>query len=309
MPKLVVAAVIGLSTILLAPAQQGRGEEPLTISVSVDAVVLNVTVTDRKGRHVSGLAAGDFRIYEDNRPQTITLFAAEDGSASIGLVIDRSGSMLDKRADVVAAALAFVGASNPDDEMFVVTFNEHVSLGLPPSIPFTSEIAEMRGALLRTLPTGLTALYDAVTVGLEHVNGGTRDRKALVVLSDGGDNASAAGLDEVLESAARSNATIYTVGMYDETDRDRNPRALRRIAEASGGRAYFPQSLSNLQPVWRAIASAIRSQYTIGYVSTSPAHDGRFRHIRVTARPADGGNLRVTTRHGYRAAGPEPVAK
>jgi Ca-activated chloride channel family protein len=301
--SLILFTVISLSGITLVPArlsmQQGLGGGQYTIAVDVDLVVFNMTVTDGKGRHVSGLRRGDFHIYEENRLQDITLFYPEDVPASVGLIIDNSSSMRNKRADVAKAALAFAGASNSEDEMFVVNFNENVYLSLPPAIRFTNDLDLMRLALLRTAPAGLTALYDALALGIEHLKTGTRGRKALIVLSDGGDNASSRGLDDVLQMAQRSSATIYTIGIYDETDRDRNPRVLRKIAGSSGGRAYFPDSLNDLEHVWREIAGAIRSQYTIGYHSSNTNRDGMFRKVRITASRNGGRGLGVTTRDGY----------
>jgi VWFA-related protein len=296
--SLILAALIGLSTGSLATAQQVRGEGQFTIAVDVDLVVFNVTVTDGKGRHISGLKPGDFHIYEENRLQDIKLFKAEDVSASVGLIIDNSGSMRERRADVAKAALEFVSASNPEDEVFVVNFNERVYFGLPPSIPFTNDLDRLRDAL-RTAPAGLTALYDALAAGLEHLKAGTRDRKALVVLSDGGDNASHRSLDDVLQIAKRSSATIYTIGIYDDSDPDRNPGVLRKIAALSGGHAYFPNSPNDLEQVWRDIAGGIRSQYTIGYHSSNPNRDGMFRRVKITASRNGGRGLRVTTRDGY----------
>ena len=281
--------------------EQGRDEGQYTIAVDVDLVVFNVAVTDGKGRDVSGLKAGDFHVYEENRLEDIKLFQAEDIPASVGLIIDSSGSMTNKRDDVTKAALAFANASNSDDELFVVKFNEKVYLGLPPSIPFTNDLNQVRSALLRTAPAGFTALYDAVAVGIEHLKTGTRDRKALVVLSDGGDNASHYQLDDVLPMARRSSATIYTIGIYDDTDLDRNPSVLRKIAQVSGGHAYFPDSLDDLERVWQDIAGGIRHQYTIGYHSSNPNRDGIFRKVKITASRAGGRGLRVTTRPGYLA--------
>jgi VWFA-related protein len=283
--------------------QQGRDEGQYTIAVDVDLVVFNVTVTDRGGRHVPGLKLSDFRVYEEGRLQNIRLLRAEDVPASVGLIIDNSGSMRGKRAEVANDAFAFVGASNPEDETFVVNFNEKVYMGLPDSTRFTNDQDQLRSALLRTAPGGLTALYDALATGLEHLKTGTRERKALVVLSDGGDNASRRDLDDVLEIAQRSNATIYTIGIYDDSDADRNPRVLRKIAQLSGGRAYFPDSLNDLGQVWRDIAGGIRSQYTIGYFSSNLNRDGMFRKVKITASRNGGRGLRVTTRDGYFAPG------
>jgi VWFA-related protein len=281
--------------------EQGRGQGQNTIKVDVDLAVFNVAVMDTKGRSVSGLKLSDFQVTEDNRPQDISLFSPEDTPASVGLIIDNSGSMLPKSPDVTKAALAFAGASNPEDEMFVIKFNEKVFLGLPPSVPFTNDMSQIRSALLQNTPNGLTALYDALAVGIEHLKTGTRDRKALVVLSDGGDNASHHVLDDVLQIARGSSATIYTIGIYDESDLDRNPRVLRKIADLTGGRAYFPDSLKDLEQVWRDIAGGIRSQYTIGYHSSNTSHDGKFRKVKITATRPGGKDLRVITRDGYLA--------
>ena len=308
MRSLTLVAVISLLAGPPVLARQGPGEGQLTIAVGVDLVVFNVTVNDGRGRHVPGLKQGDFRISEDNRVQDVTFFSADDVPATVGLIIDNSGSMFDKRAEVARAALAFVGASHVDDELFVVNFNEKVYLGLPPSIPFTSNVEQLRWALLAA-PMGLTALYDALAVGIEHLNMGTRERKALVVLSDGGDNASQRRLDEVLHIARRSSATIYTIGIYDDHDLDRNPRVLRRVAGLSGGRAYFPRALTDLDQLWRDIADGIRSQYTIGYHSSNPTRDGTFRKVKITASRNRGRGLRVTTRDGYFAPVSRSIAR
>jgi Ca-activated chloride channel family protein len=308
-----VLSLIRISLISLVaasvPVQQDRDGAPFTIAVDVDLVVFNVTVTDSRGRQVSGLKAADFQVYEEGRVQNIKLFRAEDFPATVGLIIDNSGSMREKRPDVTKAALAFVSASNPADEMFVMDFNENVYFGLPPSIPFTNDVNVIRSALLQRPPSGLTALYDALAAGIEHLKSGTRDRKALVVLSDGGDNASHRKLEDVLQIAQRSNATIYTIGIYDETDADRNPGVLKRLARQSGGRAYFPESLNHLEHVWREVAGGIRSQYTIGYSSTNPRRDGSFRRVKIAANRDGGRSLRVTSRDGYVAPAETAVPK
>jgi len=278
------------------------GKQGSSIKVDVDLVVLHTTVIDDRQRFADGLKPENFRVFEDKVEQKLSVFKREDVPVSMGLVIDNSGSMRDKHADVTLAALEFAGASNPQDEMFVVNFNEKVYFGLPSSIRFTNDVDQVRSALFPRPPEGLTALYDALAVGLEHLKTGTRDRKALVVLSDGGDNASRRRLDDVLQIAQQSSATIYTIGIYDDSDLDKNPRVLRKIAEASGGRAYFPGSLKDLGQVWRDIAGGIRSQYTIGYRSSDSNRDGTFRKVKITAGRNGGNGLRVTTRPGYVAA-------
>ena len=294
-----LCAVTGPALTTLLPWQQGRDEGEFTIAVDAEFVIFNVTVTDNKGRHVAGLRASDFQVREENHLQDIKLFTAEDGPASIGLIIDNSGSMREKHAEVAQAALAFAMVSNREDEMFVVTFNERVSFGLPPSIPFTSDAEQIHSALVRTPPTGMTALYDALAAGIEHLKTGIRDQKALVVLSDGGDNASHRRLNDVLQIARQSSATIYTIGIYDDADMDRNPRVLRKIAETTGGQSYFPASLGALDRVWRDIAQGIRNQYVIGYHSSNPVHDGKFRKVSIVAKSGNRRDLRVTSRDGY----------
>ena len=309
MRPLILSGVIFLSTALVSfpaePVRQARDGGPYRIAVDVDLVVFNVTVTDGRGRHVPGLRASEFVVYEEEHPQNITFFSAEDGPATVGLIIDNSGSMRAKRTDVVNAALVFAGASRPDDEMFVVSFNENVYLGLQPPIQFTNELSEIRSALLRTTPDGLTALYDGLAAGIAHLNTGTRDRKVLVLISDGGDNASRLRLNDVVELAQRTRATIYAIGIYDEGDPDRNPGVLRRIAELSGGRAYFPAALSELNRIWREIAGEIRNQYTIGYHSSNTNRDGKHRKVKITAS-RNARSFRVISRDGYFAPASEP---
>jgi len=280
------------------PVQQDRDGSDFSISVNVGFALFNVTVTDSKSRHVSGLKASDFRVLENGRPQEIQLFSAENVPATIGIVMDNSGSMRSKRTDAQRAALAFVGASNPADELFLVAFNEKVRMGLPEQLHFTSDFGQVQFALMQMMPAGRTALYDATAFALEHLRTGTRDRKALVVLSDGGDNASRRKLDDLLDISRRSSATVYTIGIYDENDPDRNPRVLRKIAESSGGRAYFPKSLANLDEVWQDIANEIRSQYTIGYVPGKNTGGASYRSVKIIATQS-GKSLNVTTREGY----------
>jgi VWFA-related protein len=270
----------------------------LTIAAGVDLVVFNVTVSDEQGRYVFGLQPGDFLVREEGQPQEIRLFNAEDTPASVGIILDNSGSMLDKRREVARAAIAFADAAGPGDELFVVNFNENVYFGLPLPILFTNDVRQLRAALL-TAPPGLTALYDGVAAGLAHLESAARARQALVVLSDGGDNASQRSLEDLLQIVHGSSATIFTIGLYDETNRDRNPGVLRRLSRESGGRAYFPDSLDDLEDVWIDIAGGIRSQYTIGYHSTNRSRDGAFRRVTIAAIRSGKPGLRVTTRDGY----------
>lgn len=276
--------------------------------MNVGLVVLPVTVTNRRGDFVPGLQAQNFQVYEAGRPQPITLFEPEDVPVTVGLVVDNSGSMGPKRPGVVAASLAFVASSNPGDQMFVVTFNQRVSLGLPKSIPFTSDAGLLQNALAKKPPSGNTALYDGIAAGLEHLKSGTGERRALVVVSDGGDNASHLRLQDLLKVAESSNAVIYTIGILDQTYSDENPKVLKQLAKATGGEAYFPQSASEVSSIAEQIAREIRRQYTIGYVPASLAAGGPYRAIRVTARAAGEGKLNVRTRAGYLISPDIPTA-
>jgi VWFA-related protein len=217
--------------------------------------------------------------------------------------------MLNKRADVVTAALAFVGASHPDDEMFIVDFNHQAWLALPESIPFTGEAAPLRTALLATTADGKTALYDGLELALNHLKDGTRQRKALVLLSDGADNASSITLDKILRIAEQSSATIYCIGIYDPYQKDRNPGVLKQLAKLTGGEAYFPQRVSDLREVWPRIAGSIRGQYTIGYLPSNTARDGAYRKVKITAIDKRGKSLDVRTRTGYFAGSPASDSK
>jgi VWFA-related protein len=276
-----------------------NGADEYKISVNVGLVVLPVTVTDRKGAFVPDLHPQDFRVYDAGRLQQITFFEPEDVPVTVGLVVDNSGSMAPKLPAVVAASLAFVRSSNSRDQMFVVNFNQRVSLGLPKSVPFTSDLLQLRGALSKNPAFGNTALYDAIAAALEHLKAGTRDKKALIVVTDGGDNASRMKFHNLLKMAEGSNAIIYTIGILDQSYSDENPKVLRQLAKVTGGRAYFPESVSEVLNVSEQICEDLRQQYTIGYIPTNRAADGKYRTIRVTAQTAAKGKMYVRTRTGY----------
>jgi Ca-activated chloride channel family protein len=269
------------------------------IRVDVDLVVLPATVQDRHGQRVSDLQQANFAVYEDRVAQRIRLFQHEDIPVTVGLVVDHSGSMRAKLAEVTAGAKAFVRSSNTDDQMFVVNFNKTVTLGLPDSIGFTTNAEELERAIWRAQAAGETALYDAIVIALARLQAGSRDKKVLVVISDGADNASRHNLAQVLDMAAGSSAIIYTVGLFTPDDQDANPSVLRRLAQATGGEAFFPRELSDVVTICERIARDIRSQYTIGYVSSNVKQDGVHRAVRVAAQAPDRGKLSVRTRPGY----------
>jgi len=305
LPALLSIVLVGYAGYQAPPASQDRDSGSFRISVDVALVVLHATVTDRQGGFVSDLGEQDFEVYEDGVPQQIRLFRNEDVPVTVGLAVDHSTSMQPKLAEVTAAARTFVRSSNREDEMFVVNFNDTVSLGLPGTIRFTDSTAELENAITRVRTEGRTALYDAVARALEGLQAGNRDKKVLIVVSDGGDNASARNLDVVMKMAGQSSAVIYTIGVFDENDPDRNPGVLRRLAQATGGEAFFPDQLSEVVTICERIARDIRHQYTIGYVPIKPARDGAYRAIRVLARAKGRHGLSVRTRTGYIAgAGP-----
>ncbi len=226
MNRLVSRGIVWLALVATAAGQQvlsPANDQPAHISVDVDLVVLQATVTDRHGQLVTDLTENNFQVYEDGVLQQIRLFRHEDVPVAVGLVVDHSGSMQRKLAEVSAAARIFVHSSNPADQMFVVNFNEKVTFGLPSAIQFSHDATELESAILTAPAGGKTALYDAIAEALEQLKASTLDKKVLIVISDGGDNASTHTLNQVLNLPDQSNAIIYTIGIYDEDDPDRNP--------------------------------------------------------------------------------------
>lgn len=272
--------------------------QPYQISVSLNLVALQATVRDRKGGFAADLSQQDFQVYEDGVRQNISLFRHEDVPVTVGLVVDHSGSMRLKLPEVIVAAGKFVQSSNPQDQMFVVNFNEKVSLGLPATVPFSNRADELDAAVGEEPAVGETALYDAISVALNRLQSGASEKKVLIVISDGGDNASRLSLPAVLKMAGESNAVVYTIGIFDNDDPDKNPGVLRRLANATGGEAFFPREFTEVVAICARIASDIRHQYTIGYVSGNAARPAGYRTIRVVAR-STGKVLDVRTRTNY----------
>jgi VWFA-related protein len=268
-----------------------------TIHTTSRLVLLDVSVKDSSGGFVSGLKKDDFKVYENGKPETITQFADADVPVTVGIVVDESGSMRPKRSEVITAALVFNEASNPMDEMFVINFNERPRRGLPDNILFTDQVQQLRQALWQGTPEGRTALYDAVDMALNQLEFGRRDKKTLIVISDGGDNHSQHTQQQVMQKVLTSLATIYTVGIYDEDDPEKNEGVLKKLSQVSGGVFYHPTSLEQIVPVCRQIAKDIRTRYTIGYI---PSTEGKAeRHIKVEASSAEHKKLIVRTRTSY----------
>jgi Ca-activated chloride channel homolog len=278
------------------------------IKSQVSLVVLHVSVLNDRSVFVPGLVEENFRVLEDKVEQKLSVFKQEDVPVSFGLVVDNSGSMRDKRPQVNAAALTFVKTSNPQDEGFVVNFNDDYYLDTEHD--FTSDLTEMRTALERIDARGSTALYDAVIGSLDHLKKGTRDKKVLLVVTDGEDNASRHSLENVVEQAQRSNALIYAVGVFSDDDIKHNHRAMKKargalsdLANATGGLAFFPETAGDTEAICTQIAHDIRNQYTLAYYPTNEAHDGTFRTVQVQVTPPrNAGKLTVRTRTGYYAS-------
>jgi Ca-activated chloride channel homolog len=280
----------------LAAAQSAR--EPYTISDNVDLVLLDVSVKNPHGGFVSGLEKSNFKVFEDGHARTITHFASVDTPVTVGLVMDDSGSMRNKRPEVVMAGLAFAKSSNPQDEFFVVNFNNSVVRGLPPHVPFTDDLQILRAGLYYGEPVGQTALYDAIAYALKHLDQGHRDKRTLIVVSDGGDNVSQLSLSQLMAQVVASRATIYTVGLFDQENPELNPGVLRKLAGVSGGEYFQPASLDQVLPVFEKISKDIRNRYTVGYIPDETGDQRAVRWVKVSAQEA-GRKLSVKTRTNY----------
>jgi Ca-activated chloride channel family protein len=296
-PVRVVFQVMLLPCALLAHAQ-----EPPRFSSSTDLVVLHVSVTDKKGRVVDGLTRQSFSVLENRQPQPIAFFGSDELPVTAGLILDNSISMFGVLDRLVAAASAFAEASDPRDEIFALAFNERVRAALPPGMPFTNDAVVLRDALSSVAsPRGRTALFDAIRSALDYAARGHHTRKALVVISDGGDNASTVTFADALALTQASNAVIYAVVLTDPASRDAKPEVMKRLAAGTGGQVFTPRSVRDLSDVLRRIATTIRQTYTVGYVPTAPL-DGTFRRLQVVVKAPDGRTLVVRTREGYLAA-------
>jgi Ca-activated chloride channel homolog len=277
------------------PAASGQPK----ISVKTELVVLPVGVTDAKGDFVSGLTLPDFRVYQDGRLQELTWFRQEDTPVTVGLIVDHSRSMGPKLPEVAAAVSAFAQSSNPQDEMFVVDFNDDVSVELLHGMPFTNNPRELGKAVSAVTARGRTALYDAVAEGILHLQLGSWDKKALIIVSDGEDNASRQTFPQILELAQRSQVMIYAVGLVDPDEEETHPNALRRLSKDTGGIAFFPMSLGSVADISKEIARDLREQYTLGFVPDKTDTKDSFRQIKVKVASRGHASLRVRTRPGY----------
>ncbi|MGA7589042.1 MAG: VWA domain-containing protein [Candidatus Sulfotelmatobacter sp.] len=279
-----------------APPDNGT----FVIRTDVDEVLLHATVVDDKQRIVTDLGRSAFSVFEDGKPQTIISFHHEDIPVAMGIVIDNSGSMREKRAKVNAAALNLVRSSNPQDEVFVVNFNDEYYLDQD----FTNDLLKLKEALEKIDARGGTALYEAVVASADHLKRDARlERKVLFVVTDGEDNASRETLEQAVKQLQEENGpSVYAIGILgDEEHPKRAKRALEIIAQRTGGIAFFPKTLDEVDEISRQVAHDIRNQYTIGYKPTNPKGTGGFRTIRVEAKAKGHGKMLVRTKSGYYA--------
>lgn len=294
---------LGAACLIASGVLLGQDSNP-TFKGTADLVVLHVNVQDARGGWIGGLGKSAFGVFENSRPQEVTFFATEDSPVTVGVLIDNSISMRTNRDLVVAAAKEFARVSHAEDELFAIAFNEFVAPVLPAHEPFTQDSVVFGRALDASISArGKTAFFDAMTMGLSYAAKGSHQRKVLVVISDGGDNASSGTFDEVLHAARAANVVIYGVGLVDPLDPDAKPERLRTLAQITGGELFMPKSQKDIAPMLTRIAADIRHTYTVGYVPATPP-DGKFRNLRVVVTPPAGRRVVVRTRAGYTADAP-----
>ena len=300
-PVLLLAVLTCIEGPRAAAPPEGTPQTPVFKAES-NLVVLHVNVFDRRSDAVPDLPRSAFLVVEDDEPQTITFFSNADVPVAVGLVIDNSSSMIARHGTVVSGTAAFADSSHPEDQVFTIIFNEHIRLGLPPTVKFTTNRTLVRSTLTRFPAGGMTALHDAVIAGLEHLQEASHQKRVLIVLSDGKDNASRHGKDDMLQRAIRSDALIYTVSTARLGSAESDAKLLRQLAESSGGVAFFPRTEAQLVRAFTDIATNVRRGYSLGYTPTNTTHDGRYRRVNVLVRvPGRSNNLRVSARDGYLA--------
>lgn len=296
-----LAALVALGATPPAVAQSSVCEPGVTFCIETERVVLHVSVVDRQDRFVTDLRQDEFSVVEDTRQQRLTFFAQEDVPVSIGLVIDNSGSMREMRQHVNRAALEFVRESNPQDEVFVVNFNDEAYLDQD----FTSNLDRLQDALQRIDTRGGTALYDATSIALDHlVEEGNKEynKRALLIITDGEDTSSRMDLELLVRKLQSTDVTIYGIGLLAEEERRaarRAERHLRSLTRPTGGPAYFPMDLQEVEPLVRRIAADIRNQYILEYIRPQDKPAG-YRRLEIELK-GRGRNHKVRHRPGYYA--------
>ncbi len=297
----------GSSSAPIAPSgiqNAGSDNGVFVFKKEVDEVVLHATVIDNKQHIVTDLNKDNFNVFEDGRPQAITSFRHEDIPVAMCIVVDNSGSMREKREKVNAAALNLVRASNPSDEVCVVNFNDEYYLDQD----FTSNINKLKEGLEKIESRGGTALYDAVVASANHLKEDAKlEKKVIFVVTDGDDNESTETLEQAVRRLQTENGpAVYAIGILEGEDHARHAkRALQIMCERTGGIAFLPKTLDEVDAISRAVAHDIRSQYTIGYKPTTPRSQGGYRQVKVDAHTGKHDKLTVRTKSGY-YAGAEP---
>jgi Ca-activated chloride channel homolog len=293
---------------LQEPSEQ-QEQQGYKIGVHVDLVLTYTTVLDKTGRFVRGLKQENFKAFEDGVQQTIASFSQEDVPISMGILLDLSGSMRGKIDQVNKAALAFIKASNPQDQVFLVGFNDDVEL----LQDYTSDIDEITDALENTVVTGATAIYDAIYLGVQKAHTGIKPKKAIIVITDGEDNGSFYTLDEMVAKVQESDVQVFSIGFLNDIPKkslfggwsksvpEKARDSLIKIAEETGGKAYFPDKLTDIHSIVSEIATELRSQYSIGYFSANSTRDGSFRRVKIEVNGAKAEGNQVRYRRGYYA--------
>jgi len=285
--------------VLISSLLGAQEESVYKLDVNVDLTEVHVSVTDEKDRPVGNLKEENFRVFEDQTQQKLSLFRHEDIPVSLGLVIDNSRSMEPRKQRLDAAAVSFVRKSNPEDETFIVHFDDTARLDQD----FTNSISLLEETLAGVTPYGQTAIYDALFVALDHMKYARNPKKAVLLMTDGVDNSSKHTLDEAVETTRRSRVAVYTVGLLSNSGGQKAEDSLVRIAEASGGRAFFPLTVEEARANMERVARDLREQYTLGYIPSNPSRNGGWRSVRVDIIPPPGTprttKLHANYRHGY----------
>jgi Ca-activated chloride channel homolog len=296
------------------PKTKGKG---LKIEVNVDLVMMYTSVFDKNGHFMGGLKENNFKLYEDGVDQKIDRFSQEDAPLSMGILLDLSGSMRGKIDQVNKAALAFIRASNPRDEVFLIGFNDEIEL----LQDFTSDVDEITDALDNTVTLGGTALYDAIYLGVQKSHTGTRAKKAVVVITDGEDRDSYYKLEELIAKVQEMDVQVFSIGFlndipdkgifgsFSKSEPEKARDALKHIGEETGGKAFFPDKLADIHTIVAEIAGELRNQYSIGYFSSNSAHDGSFRRVKIELAGVNAANSHVRFRRGYFAPKAEAPQK
>jgi Ca-activated chloride channel homolog len=294
-----LAALAALVVGIAVPVSAGQDPSQPVFTADTRLVVLHASVVDKKGKLITNLPESAFKVYENGAPQTIKIFKREDVPVSMGLLIDDSGSMRDKRAKVAAAAMGLVKASNPQDEVFIVNFNDEPYL----DVPFTSDPSKLKQGLDRIDSRGGTAMRDAIVSSIDYMNKKHKhDKKVIIVVTDGNDTASTVTLEQTVLKARQSGVLLYAIGLLNEEEpreAKKAKRALKALTEASGGLAYYPKVLPEVNEIALQVAHEIRNQYIIAYTPSIQTLDGSFRQIKVTVNAH--GHPTVRTRTGYYA--------